>query len=148
MVCRNVIRVKRLNVDNDSPAIFQYTNTFIENSIKCIVIIHPECGIVMVAVIKTKIIRRRCNDDVYTIIRQPMQDFSAVATDDAIRKVVRKQVVDFAKSIVLSIIIFTAIVLFRFSINDFAFRIIIDELPFPISDCITFNTIYFIIDEL
>ena len=86
MMRGNVIRIKWLYVNNKSTAVFQYTNTLAENAKKHIEVLVPICRVIVVVVVKSEVVRRRCENYIDAVVGELFQELKTVRANYTILK--------------------------------------------------------------
>lgn len=82
MVSGDIIREQRLNVNNDASPILQRSDTFIKDAEQYLEVGIPRKSIFRLVVIQSKVVGRRGKDEIDAIVRQCLEHYMRIATDD------------------------------------------------------------------
>ena len=130
----NIIRLKRLDIDNKPPAVFQHSDAFPENAEQHIIIGVPTGGVIMRVVFQSEIIGGRGKDDIDAVIRELLQILKTVGTNDFILEFGGQRVILFGKVVIIRVIVLAAVLLLGLAVGNLTFGIISGKMPLASPD--------------
>ena len=128
VMTRDVVGEQRLNVDDQSTAVFENAYAFVEDPEKLFEVRLPVDSIPVfgVGVPKTEVVRRRSEDEVHAVVGQFLKDLFAVAAQHAVQQPIRQRVGLPREVGALGIVVLASTRFFLPAADDFAFFVVVD----------------------